>query len=283
MTELTIAQALAMARDLEAVCDEPEVDVEHLLCFVLQQPRSYCFTWPEKTLSNEQQAVFIALLNARKSGQPVAHLVGERGFWKFDLEVSSATLIPRADTELLVETVLQHHAKVQGNHVLDLGSGTGAIALALAYERPNWHVLGVDVVPEAVSLAKRNQQRIGINNIQFFESDWFAAIPKTEQFNIIVSNPPYIDACDPHLLKGDVRFEPKSALVAEQKGMAAINHIALTSTRYLKSDGRLYFEHGFQQAEAVRQLLTKLGYTQVQSAFDFGGNERITWGIWPSC
>ncbi|RDH45654.1 peptide chain release factor N(5)-glutamine methyltransferase [Zooshikella ganghwensis] len=282
MTELTIAQALAMAGDLKTVSSEPQVDIEHLLCFVLKQPRSYCFTWPEKTLSCEQQTAFLALLDARKAGQPVAHLLGERGFWKFDLEVSNATLIPRADTELLVEKILQHHAKEQSNQVLDLGSGTGAIALALAYERPHWQVLGVDVVPEAVALARRNQLRVGVNNIQFLESDWFSAISEATRYNIIVSNPPYIDALDPHLQQGDVRFEPKSALVAAQNGMAAINHIAQLSTCYLKPGGYLYFEHGFQQAEVVRLLLTKLGYTHVQSAFDFGGQERITWGIWPS-
>lgn len=274
----TVATALAQASVLSAVSDSPRLDVELLLQHVLERSRSYLFTWPEASLSDDQQQQFVSLLQRRIAGEPIAYLIGEQDFWTLSLAVSSATLIPRPDTEVLVEQALaclsDEHARV-----LDLGTGTGAVALALAAERPHWNVLGVDYVPDAVVLAQRNAERNQLTHVQFLQSDWFASVQG--RFQVIVSNPPYIDPCDPHLDQGDVRFEPRSALVAEQKGLADIHIIIQQAPNYLLADGWLLLEHGYDQAQAVRQLLIDKGFASVTSARDIGGHERVSLGRWP--
>ncbi|WP_163832458.1 peptide chain release factor N(5)-glutamine methyltransferase [Spartinivicinus ruber] len=262
---------------LAGVSPSPQEDVEQLLCNVLQKPRSYLFTWPDQQLTAEQQTTFDEYLVQRLTGKPVAYIVGTRGFWQFDLEVSETTLIPRPDTEVLVEQVLAVADANQPLRVIDLGTGTGAIALALAYERSNWQVIGVDLLSEAAELATRNGKRLGLNNAQFFTGNWFEALPENaEPFDLIVSNPPYIPANDPHLQQGDVRFEPKSALVAEQQGLAAIIEIAQGALNYLKPGGYLFFEHGYDQATAVAEILSGLSYQDIQCQQDLGQNDRIT-------
>lgn len=256
--------------------DTAQLDAELLLAAVLGKPRSYLRTWPERELNAEQLQQFQTALARRQQGEPVAYILGQQGFWSLELEVAPHTLIPRPDTELLVETALEllPHAPIQA---LDLGTGTGAIALALATERPGWTVTGVDRVPEAVSLAERNRQRLKLNNARFSQSHWFSAVAG-QRFTLIVSNPPYIRADDKHLGEGDVRFEPASALVAGEDGLDDIRLIIQHAPAHLQTGGWLLLEHGFDQAAAVRELLAAQGFTHTHSRRDLGGHERISLG-----
>lgn len=256
----------------------PRLDAELLLAHALGQSRSYLRTWPEREPDAAQCAAFAALLERRRAGEPVAYLLGRQGFWSLDLEVAPHTLIPRPDTELLVETALTLGPGGPAR-VLDLGTGTGAIALALACERPAWQVLGVDRVSEAVQLAGRNRARLGLGNARFVESVWFSALVG-EHFALIVGNPPYIAAADRHLSEGDVRFEPASALVAGEDGLDDIRRIVAEAPEHLEAGGWLLLEHGYDQAEAVRALFAARGFAAVESRRDLGGHQRITLGQW---
>ncbi|MDH4553797.1 peptide chain release factor N(5)-glutamine methyltransferase [Pseudomonas sp. BN417] len=255
------------------------LDAELLLAAALGKPRSFLHTWPERVVSTEVADRYSAFLERRRSGEPVAYILGHQGFWSLDLEVAPDTLIPRPDTELLVETALAL-LPASTAEVLDLGTGTGAIALALACERRGWTVTGVDRVSAAVQLAERNRARIKLDNARFVESHWFSALGE-QRFALIVSNPPYIAARDPHLAEGDVRFEPVSALVAGADGLDDIRIIIQDSPRHLLPGGWLLLEHGFDQAAAVRELLTRQGFKVVESRRDLGGHERISLGQWP--
>lgn len=256
----------------------PRLDAELLLAHALGQSRSYLRTWPEREPSAAQCAAFAALLERRRAGEPVAYLLGRQGFWSLDLEVAPHTLIPRPDTELLVETALTLGPGGPAR-VLDLGTGTGAIALAVACERPAWQVLGVDRVSEAVQLAERNRARLGLGNARFVESVWFSTLGG-ERFALIVGNPPYIAAADRHLSEGDVRFEPASALVAGEDGLDDIRRIVAEAPEHLEAGGWLLLEHGYDQAEAVRALFAARGFAAVESRRDLGGHQRITLGQW---
>ncbi|SHE93070.1 [protein release factor]-glutamine N5-methyltransferase [Vibrio gazogenes DSM 21264] len=262
---------------LESGSPSPAIDAAVLLCHVLEKPRSYLLTWPEKTLTESQLNRFAELLNRRQSGEPIAYILGQREFWSLPLQVSSATLIPRPDTECLVIVALEKAREVTGP-ILDLGTGTGAIALALASELPDIRVTGVDIQPKACELAKTNAAQLGITNVQFHQGNWFDGIDEGTKFALIVSNPPYIDADDPHLRCGDVRFEPLSALVAEEQGLADIRTIAVAAKQYLQPQGWLLFEHGYEQAESVRELLQSLGYQSIHTEQDDSGNDRVTVG-----
>ena len=259
----------------------PRIDAEVLLGYVLGRDRTWLYTWGDKACSLWEHARFDALVAARVQGAPVAYLTGEREFWGLTLATSSDTLIPRPDTETLVELALSR-ALLSTGRLLDLGTGTGAIALAFASEQPSWQIVGVDVREEAVALASRNAQRLAITNAQFITSDWFSALETLEgadkRFDIIVSNPPYIAADDPHLAEGDVRFEPRSALVAGADGMADLLHLIHTAQHYLIASGWLLLEHGYKQANKVRWALNRAGYQNVESIHDLGGHERVTLG-----
>lgn len=259
----------------------PRIDAEVLLCHVLGRDRTWLYTWGDKICPLWEQARFDALIAARVQGMPVAYLTGEREFWGLRLATSPDTLIPRPDTETLVELALSR-AVLPSGHLLDLGTGTGAIALAFASEQPLWQVLGVDLRFEAVTLANHNARSLDITNARFLQSDWFAALESYDEagtlFDIIVSNPPYIAADDPHLAEGDVRFEPRSALVADASGMADLLHLVNTAQRYLAASGWLLLEHGFKQAAMVREALKNAGYQNVESVRDLGGHERVTLG-----
>tara|TARA_B100000700_G_scaffold33244_1_gene31915 strand:- start:1966 stop:2811 length:846 start_codon:yes stop_codon:yes gene_type:complete len=254
--------------------ESPRLDAQVLLLHVLRKPRSYLFAWGDKALEERQLREFEKLLSQRLQGVPVAHLTGTREFWSLPLAVNSSTLIPRPDTETLVEQALALDLP-ENAQVLDLGTGTGAIALALASERQQWQVQGVDASADAVTLAMHNQQSLGIANVRIYQSDWFSAIA-AQRFDLIVSNPPYIDECDPHLSVGDVRYEPLSALVAKDNGLADIDHIIAQARAYLHPGATLMLEHGFEQGQAVRQLLTNYGYVNARTVVDLGQNERIT-------
>tara|TARA_Y100001951_G_scaffold3259_1_gene2208 strand:+ start:6596 stop:7429 length:834 start_codon:yes stop_codon:yes gene_type:complete len=254
----------------------PRLDAELLLAAALGKPRSYLRTWPERELDADQLGLFRSHLQRRRQGEPVAYILGHQGFWSLDLEVAPHTLIPRPDTELLVESAL---ALLPATPLaaLDLGTGTGAIALALASERPGWQVTGVDRVEDAVALAERNRQRLQLDNVRFLHSHWFSALAG-QCFGLILSNPPYIRADDRHLDQGDVRFEPSSALVAGADGLDDIRAIIQAAPQYLLAGGWLLLEHGFDQAEAVRELLATAGFSEAHSRRDLGGHERISLG-----
>ncbi|CDZ83213.1 peptide chain release factor N(5)-glutamine methyltransferase [Citrobacter koseri] len=256
--------------------ESPRRDAEILLGHVTGKARTFILAFGETALTDTQREQLAQLLARRQRGEPVAHLTGMREFWSLPLFVSPATLIPRPDTECLIEQAL---ARLPDSpcRILDLGTGTGAIALALATERPDCEVTAVDRMPDAVALAGRNAQHLAIHNVRILQSDWFAALPG-QQFDMIVSNPPYIDAHDPHLAQGDVRFEPLSALVADDNGMADITHIIAQARHALAPGGYLLLEHGWQQGAAVRTALTQAGYVQVETCRDYGDNERITLG-----
>lgn len=275
----SIEALLALGQEkLQANSDSALLDAQILLAFVLDKPRSYLFTWPEKKLNDEQVEQFIDLLARRHCGEPIAYIIGEKEFWSLPLKVSKATLIPRPDTETLVELVLEH---ISGDDItcLDLGTGTGAIALALASEKSSWQIEAIDFNADAVALAQQNADNLQLAQVNIYQSDWFTKIKTGKKFDVIVSNPPYIDSNDENLKQGDVRFEPTSALVANEQGLADIKFIAKMSREFLSSHGRLYFEHGFEQGEAVRNILTTLGFEKAQTAQDLNGQDRITWAV----
>lgn len=275
---MTIIASLLRAADLP---DSPtaRLDAELLLAAALGKPRSYLHTWPEKIVSSEDALTFASYLQRRRGGEPVAYILGQQGFWKLDLEVAPHTLIPRPDTELLVEAALEL-LPATPTQVLDLGTGSGAIALALASERPAWKVTAVDRVLEAVALAERNRQRLHLNNVTVLNSHWFSAL-QGHTYDLIISNPPYIADNDPHLVAGDVRFEPASALVAGRDGLDDLRHIIKEAPKHLNTGGWLLLEHGYDQAAAVRDLLLSEGFDEVHSRIDLGGHERITLGRRP--
>lgn len=276
---MTVQEALRWAQAQLVASDSARLDAEVLLAFSLQKTRVYLYTWPEAELSAEAQTQFEGLIQTRANGEPIAYLTGTQEFWSLPLMTDRHTLIPRADTELLVELALEY-APANTQRVLDLGTGTGAIALALAHERPAWQVTGVDRVAEAADLATRNAEALNISNAHFLQSDWFVALGD-EAFDLIVSNPPYIDAADGHLREGDVRFEPRSALVADNAGLADIERITKTACAHLIPGGFLLFEHGWQQGAAVRECLTAAGFNAVTTHQDLAGRDRVTLGHMP--
>ena len=275
----TIVEAQQWAfSQLASTSESAHVDAEALLVHCLNKSRSFLYTWPEKTLTVEQFKNFQQMVKKRQQGMPVAHIIGEREFWSLPFIVNESTLIPRPDTEILVETALNLDVRFNAR-VLDLGTGTGAIALSIAHERPKWRITAIDKVPEAVALAKANRANLNLEQVEILQSDWFSAV-KDRDFDLIVSNPPYIDERDEHLHMGDVRFEPQSALTAADEGFADLYHIADKAREHLLPGGFLLLEHGYQQAIKVRQKLIDLGYKDVATVRDFGSNDRCTIGTW---
>ncbi|RMR05563.1 Release factor glutamine methyltransferase [Pseudomonas savastanoi pv. glycinea] len=276
---MTIIASLLRSAELP---DSPtaRLDAELLLAAALGKPRSFLHTWPERIVSSEAALTFASHLQRRRTGEPVAYILGQQGFWKLDLDVAPHTLIPRPETEMLVEAALELVPAFAPTRVLDLGTGTGAIALALASERPVWQVTAVDRVLEAVALAERNRQRLHLDNARVLSSHWFSAL-EGQRFDLIISNPPYIAAEDPHLAAGDVRFEPSSALVAGSDGLDDLRMIIEQAPNYLNDDGWLLLEHGYDQGAAVRELLSRHGFEKIQTRRDLGDHERITFGRLP--
>jgi len=267
----TISDALAAAR--HGGIDR--IDAEVLLCHVLGRDRTFLYTWQDRLLSESELQTFDQLLQRRRQGHPVAHLTGLREFWSLPLLVDSSTLIPRPDTETLVQVALTLPLSPM-SMVLDAGTGTGAIALALASERAQWQLYASDRQLAAAQLAHRNATTLAMN-VGIVCANWLSAFA-ADSFDMVVSNPPYIADSDPHLSQGDVRFEPRSALVAEDDGLADLRALIVDARRVLKPAGWLVLEHGYQQAAAVRELLALHGYTDIASHRDLGDNERITLG-----
>lgn len=276
---LSIQDTLKSAQDQlkqAGLVDSPLLDAELLLSHVLQANRTYLFTWPEKALSPQQFDDFNQALAKRLKGQPIAHIVGNREFWGLNLQVTPDTLIPRPDTETLIEAVLECHSLNHANgSILDLGTGSGAIALALKSEWPNCQITAVDQSASALEVAKKNAQNLGLD-IGFLLSDWFSAV-ESKQFTCIVSNPPYIEENDPHLKQGDVQFEPTTALTSGIDGLDDIRHIIYQAWSHLENEGWLFIEHGYNQAEAIKTLFEDSGYKNITLKHDLGGNPRISY------
>lgn len=281
---MNISECLSKSRELEQTSDSARLDTEVLLAWVIGKNRTYLYTWPEYQLTEEEQLKFESALMQRKNGQPIAYICGEKEFWSLPLFCDSSTLIPRPDTELLVELALDKLSTLpHTSTVLDLGTGTGAIALAIASENRNYRAVGVDKSSAAIALAQKNKQRLNIHNAEFFQSDWyeFAGIglnPGRTGYDLIVSNPPYIDAQDNHLNEGDVRFEPETALVADEHGLADIKIIVAGAKDFLTNSGWLLIEHGWQQGADVRDVFSHNSFIKVETVRDLGGNDRVTLG-----
>jgi release factor glutamine methyltransferase len=253
------------------------LDAELLLLYVVQKPRSWLFTHADDVLDKDVQTAYAGLLDRRANGEPVAYITGQRGFWSLDLEVTPATLIPRPETELLVELALQRLPDDAACSVVDLGTGSGAIALAIARERLHAQVIATDASADALAVAKRNAQRHAITNVTFVHGDWLAPLAG-QRFELIVSNPPYIEAADPHLGQGDLRFEPARALASGTDGLDDIRRIVRDARTHLHPDGWLLFEHGWNQGDAARALLHEAGYVEVFTARDLERRDRISGG-----
>lgn len=271
----SIQQILKQAtQQLTTVSESARLDAEVLLADVLNKNRSYFRAFSEQTIDPEQYQQFQNLLKQRSEGHPIAHILGRREFWSLDLEVNQHTLIPRPDTETLIEFVLQHfpqdHLKIA-----DLGTGSGAIALALASEKPHWQITATDQSSEALAVAQRNATRLGLDNICFKCGDWYQPLAVTD-FDLIISNPPYIAADDRHLKQGDVRFEPITALASGKDGLDDIRLLIHQAKHHLDTHGWLILEHGFDQKAAIYQLLSNAGFEQINQIDDYAGNPRLS-------
>lgn len=271
----SLAEALRQGRTELCAHESAGLDAEVLLAHLLNKPRSYLHAWPEQQLSAEQLKAYAALIRRRRSGEPVAYLTGQREFWSLLLEVTPDTLIPRPDTEILVEQALQHLPAGKPLKIADLGTGSGAIALALAGERPLWEVCAVDRKPAAINVAKRNASRLGIRLAGFVVGHWTRAFA-TGSLDAIVSNPPYVEEKDPHLLNGDVRYEPRSALAAGVDGLDDIRQLAQDADRVLVNGGYLLLEHAPRQTESIHNLLNKHNFIDISTSCDLAGHERVT-------
>lgn len=277
----TIKSVLAESEhSLNAHSDSARIDIELLLCHVLNKDRSFFHTWPEYELEPQQLLDFQALLEQRLSGKPIAHILGQRGFWSLNLKVTSDTLIPRPDTERLVELALDIIPLDKKWRILDLGTGSGAIALAIASERPLCEVVATDYSVAALAVAKENAKTHDLNNIQFLKSHWFENI-EIQKFDLIASNPPYICENDSHLSQGDVRFEPLSALTAGADGLNDIKMIIKQAKSYLNHGSSVLIEHGFDQADAVITLFKAENYQHVKNDKDYAGQPRVTSALFP--
>ncbi|MDF7671524.1 peptide chain release factor N(5)-glutamine methyltransferase [Orbaceae bacterium ESL0721] len=275
---MTYLEWLKHASLLLVNSDSPKRDAEILLCFVTQKTRTFLMAFCETALSIEELSNLDICLKRRMNGEPIAYITGEKEFWSLKFNVSNATLIPRPDTEKLVELGLEYLPKVPCE-VLDLGTGTGAIAIAMATERPDCLFTAVEKNRDALILAQTNANQIGVNNVYFLHGDWYKPI-KSRKFSMIISNPPYIEPTDIHLSQGDVRYEPRTALVAEDDGLADIKLIIRGATKHLHQYGWLLIEHGWTQAADVQTIFKQQGFQLVETFTDYSGNERVTLGRW---
>ena len=278
----TLQDVITQATALLADCsDNPRLDAELLLAHVMDKDRGYFYTWPDQELPPQLQQAFEELLQQRLSGKPLAYILGTREFWSMNLSVTPDVLIPRADTEILVEQILEKTPSDKAFRILDLGTGSGAIALAIARERPHADVYAIDQSEAALDVAKHNAEKHGLKNVRFVHSNWYEALPEEVSFDFIVSNPPYIRDDDPHLEQGDLPHEPRSALASGKEGLDDIEKILNGLRQYLKPGGWLMLEHGYDQGTAVKQRFTESGLEQVCCHQDLQGLDRICIGRLP--
>ncbi len=274
----TIRQQLAWATALfEAISDSARLDSEILLAHCLAQNRSYLMTWPERELAAGQLECFHALVQRRLEPQPVAYLVGSREFYSLQLETTPATLVPRPETELLVEKTLQLVAAIQSPSILELGTGTGAIALALKTHCPDCRVSATDFNHETLEVARRNADQHHLQ-VEFLQSDWYQSLAADQRYDLIVSNPPYIAANDPYLSSGDLPAEPRHALCSGDSGLEALEIIIHGAGDHLHPGGWLVLEHGYDQQQEVQRLLSGQGFDQVETFNDFNDLPRVSLG-----
>jgi release factor glutamine methyltransferase len=266
------------SQQLASVSDSARLDAELLIAHVLDIPRSRFISDPEQVLDPQQLEQITALIQRRAAGEPMAYILGNRHFWDLKLRITPDVLIPRPETELLVEIALALYPADSHINVLDLGTGSGAIALAIAKARPQWHVCATDDSHQALEVAIDNAERYRLSNLSLLQSHWFDGLEPSKRYNLILSNPPYIPEHDPHLQQGDVRFEPQQALVSGKDGLDAIRHLIPTGKDYLFPGGWLMLEHGYDQGEQVRTLFVEHGYKEVQQRQDLGGHVRLSMG-----
>jgi len=258
--------------------DTPRIDAEVLMQHVIQKPLAWLIAYGDTTPTADHIKDFYALVAARQNGQPIAYLTGSRDFWTLKLKVNEHVLIPRPDTETLVEEALARLPKAHNLEILDLGTGSGAIALSIAKERPQSKVLAVDLHENALEVAAMNAELNKVTNVDFLVSHWFNEIDTEKCFDLIVSNPPYVESGDPHLAQGDLRFEPDSALIADEQGLADLRMIIKTAPSFLASNGWLIVEHGFNQANEIATLFTNNGFTKIELFEDINELPRCTAG-----
>ena len=281
MSSICLQQALSAATK-NIASPSARIDAETLLMYILKKNRAYLYAYPEGILSEEQHSAYQQLIDLRIAGHPVAYLTGKREFWSMQLQVTPDTLIPRPHSECIIEVILNKFAPHTTLNILELGAGSGAIACAIAHEKPNWHITSGDISLSALQIAINNSQLFKLNNINFIHSDWFQAISKEKKFDLIVSNPPYIAANDPHLKCGDLRFEPQNALVGGLHGHESLQHIIQHSHEYLTDNGCLVLEHGFQQRTIVMGMMHAAGYSEIHCTQDTQGLDRVTLGTYSS-
>lgn len=276
----TIQQALKHAiKQLNNRVDDPHVDAQTLLCHLLDVDRGWLIAHGNDKFDEIQSCKFNEFIQRRIKSEPVAYITGYKEFWSHNFKVTADTLIPRPETEHLVEQVLKLDLPHQGTSVLDFGTGSGAIAIALAKERPGWNITAMDISADALSVARENAQTCGAGNITFIKGNSLSD-SGTQKFTAIVSNPPYIEVADPHLQQGDVRFEPMVALISGEDGLDCIRTLIKGSPDYLESRGHLIMEHGFEQGSMVRKLLKENNYMTIHTIRDLNGNERVTMAAW---
>jgi release factor glutamine methyltransferase len=266
---------LELARLVHAA---PRLEAATLLSLCLGRPHSHLYAWPQEQVAESALRRFQQLLRRRLAGEPLAYILGRREFWSLDLLVTPATLIPRPETELLVELALQLLPGQPRQNILDLGTGCGAIAVALAHERPDWQLSASDASAAALTVARSNFERLGLPNVRTFLGDWYQTLPSAERFDLILSNPPYVGSTDRHLRLGDLRWEPRAALAAGPDGLEAIRRITAGAGGRLNPCGWLLLEHGYEQGPAVRALLRRAGFGEIRTHRDLAGLERATLG-----